>query len=279
MSNNIRMLVINDFDDGTVSLTSGTAVPSLPATNLQKYNNSRIFRCASTAAVLKGNFEDIRLISAFVAWRHNITAAGTIRLRLFANINQGGDVMYDSGEFPALKQTVFGDWDWRIQPVVSSAFDSWETKYSQLWFSGVFAASWEITLSDPVNPAGYLDVTRIYMGRHFSPRVNFNYGGTFGFDTASEQIRIEDGGLFSSGGEVWRKNSFTLAYLDSADRAAFIKALRDVKKDDDWFVSLYPEQSSQLEIENSYACKFTTLPPVTAANYNNWSAPVSIEEC
>ncbi|MFK5283915.1 hypothetical protein ACI3PL_30490, partial [Lacticaseibacillus paracasei] len=59
---NIRMLVVNDFDDATVSLKSGAAVPTLPASNLQIYNNSRIFRVAGPQFVLAGNFADIRLI-------------------------------------------------------------------------------------------------------------------------------------------------------------------------------------------------------------------------
>ena len=276
---NVRMLVINDFDKATVALTTGAVVATLPATNLQLYNNSRIFRSTSLSIVLAGNFEDIRLISALVLWRHNITAAGTVRLQLYANANQTGAVVYDSGAIGALPQTAFGDWDWRIQPVVSSAFDSWATKYTQLWFDGVFARSYKITIADAVNPDNRIDITRIYMGRHFSPAVNFNYGNPWSFDSKEEPLRTDDGGLFGNATALWRKETFNLDHLNSADRASLIDGIRHVGRSKDWFISLYPEAGGQKEIEHSFACKFTQLPPVTATHFNNWSAPLAVEEC
>lgn len=276
---NIRMLVVNDFDEATVELASGIAVPTLPATNLQIYNNSRILRVASTEFVLEGNFEDIRLISSLILWRHNFTAAATFRLELFGNANQSGGTVFDTGVLNALPQITFGDWDWRTQPVISSALDSWATKYTQYWFNSIFASSYRLTVSDPLNDAGHLDLTRIYMGRHYVPSVNFSWGSQFSFGSNETQQRTDDGGLFSKATESWRKVQFTLEHLSEADRPGFVAAIRHVKLNSDWFISLYPEQAGQKEIEHSFACKFTALPPITSISFNKFSAPVAVEEC
>ncbi len=276
---NIRMLVVNDFDDASVALKSGAAVSTLPASNLQIYNNSRIFRVTGSQFVLAGNFADIRLISAFVLWRHNFTAAAQWRLELFANADQTGAVVFDTGMLNAMPQIVFGDWDWRIQPVVSSALDSWATKYTQHWFVPTFARSYRITVSDVLNPAGQLDMTRIYMGRHYVPSVNFSYGSQFAFGSAESQVRTDDGGLFSRASEAWRKVNFALEHLSEADRPGFIAALRHVRLNRDWFVSLYPESGGQKEIEHSFACKFTSLPGVTSVAYDRYSTSIALEEC
>lgn len=276
---NIRMLVVNDFDEATVALASGTAVPTLPVSNLQLYNNSRVFRALGTAFSLTGNFNGIAVLSAFVLWRHNITAAGKIRIELFAGANQTGTKVYDSGEVNALPQVALIDWQWQIEPIIASPFDSWDTKYSQFWFAAVFAASYRITVSDPLNTAGHLDVTRIYAGSHFEPDVNFSWSSQFAYATAETQQRTDDGGLFAQGKEIWRKSTFSFDYVSEAERPLLSKAIRHARLSKDWFISLYPETGGQKEIENSFACKFTALPPLTAAGYNKTTAPVSVEEC
>lgn len=277
---NVRMIIINEFDSASVEQSTGTGVASLPPSNLQQYNNSRIFRSVSVAnTVLRGNFEEIRLISACVLWRHNLTNAATMRLELFANANQGGTKVYDSGEINAVQQIAYGDWDWRVQPVVASAFDDWDIRYSQLWFAAVFARSYRITLKDPESSAGQLDLTRIYMGRHFEPSVNFSYGRQWQFGSAEEQFRTDDGSLFSQQSPKWRTAQFSLDYIDEGDRPALISSIRYAGISRDFFISLYPGQGGQKEVENSFACKFKQLPVITNTAINNYQAPLNVEEC
>lgn len=277
---NIRMVVINEFDSATVTQSAGTAVASLPAANMQMYNNSRIWRSLTVASsVLQGNFADIKLISALVLWRHNLTNAATIRLQLYASANQTGTVVYDSGEMPAVQQITFGDWDWRVQPVVASALDDWAVRYSQLWFAAVFAASYKITIKDPLNSSGQLDATRIYMGRHFEPAVNFSYGRQWQLGSNAQQLRTDDGSLFTTQSPTWRTSQFTLDYIDEGDRANLVAALRYAGTSRDFFISLYPSQGGQKEVENSFAAKFKQLPSITNSAFNNYKAPLSVEEC
>lgn len=277
---NVRMVIINEFDAGSVTQSTGTSVASLPATNMQFYNNSRVWRSLSVAnSVLQGNFPDLKLLSAFVLWRHNLTNAATMRIQLYAEANQSGVVVFDSAELPAVQQITFGDWDWRIQPVVASAFDDWEVRYSQLWFNAVFARSYRITLKDPLNTAGHLDCARIYMGRHFEPSVNFSYGRQWQLGSNEQQFRTDDGSLFSSNSPTWRTSQFSLDYIDESDRPGLIAALRYAGITRDFFISLYPGQGGQKEVGNSYACKFKTHPVITNSAYNNYKAPLAVEEC
>lgn len=277
---NVRMVMINEFDAATVSQSAGVTVPTLPATNMQVYNNSRIWRSLSVEnSVLQGNFLDLKLLSAFVLWRHNLTNAATIRIQLYSEPNQGGAVVFDSTEIPAVQQITFGDWDWRIQPVVASAFDDWEVRYSQLWFNAVFARSYRITLKDPLNSLGHMDCARIYMGRHFEPSVNFSYGRQWQFGSNEQQFRTDDGSLFSRNSPKWRTSQFSLDHIDESDRAGLISAIRTVGITRDFFVSLFPGQGGQKEIENAYACKFRSYPAITNSDFNNYKAPLTVEEC
>lgn len=276
---NARLMVINEFDSAELTLSAGTAVPTLPPSHLQSYNNSRVMRAASAAFTLLGDFGDITLCTGLVLWRHNWTAAATLRVELFAGPAQTGALIYDSGIIDALPQNAWTDWDWRVDPLVNSAFQGWSTQYSQLWFGEQFVYSFRITVSDPSNPLGYLDLTRVYMGRHFEPTVNFSWGSQLGFGAQDEQIRTDDGGLFSKDAPLFRKLNFTLDYLDESDRPELTKAIRHVRRSKDWFISLYPGQGGQKELESAFACKFVQLPPITAPNFNVFTAPLAVEEC
>jgi hypothetical protein len=277
---NVRMVMINEFDAATVSQSAGVTVPTLPATNMQFYNNSRIWRSLSVdLSVLQGNFADLQLLSAFILWRHNLTNSSVMRLQLYAAPNQTGALVYDSGEIPAIQQITFGDWDWRIQPVVASALDTWDVKYSQHWFNSVFARSYRITLKDPLNPAPHLDCARIYLGRHFEPAVNFSYGRLWQLGSNEQQFRTDDGSLFSNTSPRWRTAQFSFDYIDDADRPGLMAALRYAGISQDFFISLYPEEGGQREVENAYACKFKQHPAVTNTAQNNYKIPLIVEEC
>lgn len=274
-----RLMVINEFDRAELALSSGTEVPTLPVSNLQIYNNSRLMRVASTQFVLVGDFADITLCTGIVLWRHNWTAAATLRIELFNGPDSTGTLIYDSGIIDALPQTSWTDWDWRVDPLVNSAFVGWDTQYSQVWFAEQFVRSFRITVSDPGNTAGYLDLTRVYMGRHYEPSVNFSWGSQWAFDSKEEQIRTDDGGLFSKAAPVYRKLNFNFDYLDESDRPGLTSAIRHVRRSRDWFISLYPESGGQKELECAFACKFSTLPSISAPNFNLFSVPLAVEEC
>ena len=279
MSNNVRMMIVNEFDSATLALVAGVEVPTLPAANLQLYNNSRRLRTSTTAFTLAGEFDEIKLCTGIVLWRHNFTAAATLRVELFDGPAQTGELLFDSGITDAMPQTAWSDWDWRVDPLLNSAFQDTDTQYSQVWFGECFARSFRITVSDASNPFGYLDLTRIYMGRHFSPAVNFSWGSQLGWGSNDEQLRTDDAGLFSKDAPLWRKYTFSLEHLDESDRSEFSRAITHARRFKDWFISLYPEQGGKKELDGAFACKFVSLPPVNAPKFNSFSTPISVEEC
>ncbi|AIY65203.1 hypothetical protein [Pseudoalteromonas piratica] len=280
MNNKIRMLINNEFDRASISMNVGAEVPTLPLKNMQKYGNSDIFRSTDSSEIqIVGEFADLVLISALVLWRTNFSDAGLMRLELFNDVNQLGKRVYDSGEIGVIQQVTVRDWDWRIQPIVSSVIKNLQTRFSQLWFEGVFAKSYRITIKDPLNIDNQLDIARIYMGRHFSPAVNFAYGSTFTINSNGEQFRTDGGSLHSQQAPTFRENSFSLNWLNDADVPFLSSAMRDVTTHKDWFISLYPGLNNQKEFDNAYACKFTTIEPLKGVAYNLYTQDFNIGEC
>jgi hypothetical protein len=278
--NKVRMLVLNESDKATLSLSTGTEVATLPLSHVQKYNNSRTFRTLDFNQVaICGEFTTLTLLSGLVIWRHNLSNTATMRLELFDGDNQTGSKIFDSNEINAIPQISVADWDWRVQPVVASIFDGWPTRYSQLWLTPAFAKSFRLTIKDPNNTDNYIDITRIYMGRHFEPDVNFDYGHNHNWQSAEQHQRTDDGSLFTQESAEWREQSLTLNHLSNADRPHFTNAVRHVGKSKDWFISMFPESGGQKEVEYAFACKFTERPSVSGSAFDQYQSQINVEEC
>lgn len=277
---NIRLLIENVYDTAELSLTTGSEAGAMVLANTQQYGNElRFVSTDISAVVIAGNFSLAKLISGFILHRHNLSNTAKIRLEIFDDRDQTGKLVYDSGLFNAVPQTVYNDWDWRIQPIVSSPFDHWSLRFSQMWFAEVFGLSFRLTINDPDNTAGEIELTRAYMGRTFEPRVNFAWGQKSQLLSGSKQVRTDGGSIYSKMSKKYRRVDVALHHINSSERPHLFNALNYVGTEKDFFVSLYPEQGDQQELESAFAGKFTDTPPLTHAGFNRTQSALTIEEC
>ncbi|MFO0253509.1 MAG: hypothetical protein ACK52V_05280, partial [Betaproteobacteria bacterium] len=194
MANNLRVISTNDVDAAT--LTSGDFTATLPVGNLQLEGRARVARTtnATGTKTINGNFAGSTLCSALVLYGHNLTGAATWRLRLYAGANQTGTVVYDSTTLTPLTSIGWGSFAWGVAPWGNGVFNDWQQPFYTLWFTGVFALSFRLDLADPLNPAGYLQASRLIIGRYLSPAFNAEYGLALAWDDNSEQRRTLGGG-------------------------------------------------------------------------------------
>ncbi|RZF83705.1 hypothetical protein EXT46_05275 [Pseudoalteromonas sp. CO325X] len=281
MNKKLRMLILNEADNAELSLANGVELATLPLSNLQRYSNSHSFRSTTLSnLVIAGNLADIQLLTALVLWRHNLSNAATWKLELFDGPHQSGERLYDSGNINVIPQITLNEWNWQTQPIIASSMDSWSTRFTQHWLKeALFAKSFRITIDDPTNPDGFIDITRLYCGHHFEPTFNFSYGHELGFGTHASSERTDAGSIFSQALPTWRVAQFELSYIDEQDRPRLMNALRHVGLHRDWFISMFPGEGGQKESEYAFACKLTELPPATASHFNRYQMNFNVEEC
>lgn len=277
INKNIRMLIVNDADEATITQSTGTAVATLPLSNVQLYSNSRVFRTTDiNQVVLALTWTEPKVLSGVSLWRHTLSIAGTWRVEVFADIAMT-QLLKDSTTLQAVKQKALGEIDWIIDPLVSAVDDN---KYqgSDFWFDDVAAQAVRITLIDPTNINGFFDVTRLYVGRALQPNINFSYGHTFGWASKAEKKRTAGGTAFAKKRARPRSLSFDLKWLNEFDRPHFVNAINLTGDDTDWYVSMFPGTGGQKERQYAMACMFTALPDVTADFNNNYQMPYTLEE-
>ena len=190
------MLIVNDGDDATVNQTVGTAVATLPLSNLQLYSNSRIFRSTDIAQVqFTYTWVQPRILSGVSLWRHSMSDTSTWRVELFEDVGMT-TLIEDSLIMPAVQQKALGELEFLIDPLVSDGSDA-RFQSSDFWFNDCLVGAMRITLADTNNIKGHIDVTRIYVGRAQQPKVNFSFGHALGWLSTTKKKRTSGGTLYA----------------------------------------------------------------------------------
>ena len=259
---NARFIFSNDWDSASLVLTQGTQAPALPLVHTQRYNNSRTFRTQGTGdATIVFTLPDPRVLSGLVLWRHNLTTAAKIRLELFDQENATGVKVYDSGLFDAIEAKTLGDLQWGLEPLGATTFSDWDLAYSVKWFELTAAKSGRLTISDPSNPDGFLEVCRVYLGRALEPKFNVDLGHSLRWETMTKGPRTAGGTIHTLETQVFRSLEFDLSHLEPGERSSWFDEVRRVSTHRDFFISLRPEVGGSTERDYAFAAKFDGLPP------------------
>lgn len=275
---NFRLLIKNDSDTATITAGLDTTLPaSLPITNLQKYNNSRVARFTHTdSSIINGNFDSLKIIDSIILWRHTLTSQATWQIKFWDEDDQGGILLYDSGEELAIESKALNELDWGIDSLGASIFEDFGRAYSVKWITAISAKSFQIILKDDTQD--YFDVARLYIGKFFETKINVAYGLSNAWVDETKQTRTAGASLWSDVSEKYRVLGFDIKNLDENDRVRAMGAFQKVAKASDFFVSMFPEMGGAKERDYSFAGKFTNNPNFTHDFYNNFSAPFEIAE-
>jgi len=273
------MIVNNDSDQATLSVGTGVFAPGLPVQNLQIYNNARLARCTTPAeSVVLGSWGKSFWLTSATIWRHTMTSAAKWRLELFAEGNQTGDLVYDSGFVFAAEPKALNDLDWGVEELGANLFTGWVLAYSSMWFERKLARSFRLTFQDPGNLAGYFDIGRLYLGRHIEPEINISKGHELAWNESTKQRRSQGGTLRGSPSIPYRSFKFDLDWIHEDERGLWLDMTRQVGLRKDIFLSAYPEQKGYVERDYSFAAKLKTTPAFQLARGKFYAAKFQAEE-
>jgi len=180
--------------DNSTALEGGSWSSSLPLANLQ---NNLIRKVAESTDALAASTQwvetfsiprDVRVIGIL---GHNITLAGTIRVRGYSDAGLT-TLVCDTGiqyawpqTFSAVDVAVWpNNWIWPLPAVVTAKY-------------------WEIEIVDTANPAGVIRIGRCWLGPAFEPLYGVTYGAELGYESFSTTTR-------SLGGVPWHNRKTPL---------------------------------------------------------------------
>ena len=255
-------------------------VATLPVANLQDSARARVARSVGLPAAqyIRGDWSESTACSGFVLWRHNLTGAATLRLKLWAGAGQTGTLLYDSGAVSIGDIIPYGEYVYGVDTYGAWLFQKWLVACTVLWFESVSALSFELAVSDPANTAGYIEAARIYLGQYFEPQTNISYGYKLRWEDESAQERTDGGSLRTDTREPYRVFSINMSKLTEAERAALSEIYRINGKSKDLFFTGHPEDTGTKGRDYSAAVKIIQMPDLTGDLPLNFNSELVLAE-
>lgn len=204
-------------------LSGGAWTAGLPLANLQNRIIGKVAR--TTDGALASTQLDIDLGSAksirtFAAVGHNLSLAAKYRLR-GSMVSNFATTVYDSGaEFLDVWPVVY--------PYESLEWEDenwWSGKYTDEQITGYTAALivilprntlaryWRLEIDDTTNPAGHIQIGRIFIGPAWQPAFNMSYGAGLGWETKTEVQEALGGSEYFQRRTPFRVTRFALDWM------------------------------------------------------------------
>jgi hypothetical protein len=267
----------NRADEAT--LTAGSAVATLPVTNLQDRQIVKPWRTATTQA----DFGQPQTIGVVALIRHNFSQGSRWRLRVGDDPSFAG-VAHDSGwvevwpqieEFGALPWGVF-QWGGLVPQEVAAQIT---LSAHYLLPVPVVAQHLRLDVDDAGNPAGYLQAGRLVAGPAYRPSRDLLYGWSIGFEDPSVVSKSRGGQTWIDVQERFRVLRFTLGNLNETE--AFVNVFDYLHRRKgiagDVLVIPRADRPDQFHNQAIYG-RLRTLEPLTNPYWESFETNFEVEE-
>jgi hypothetical protein len=222
----------NLIDSAAVS--GGSWMSSLPLSNVKDRVLGRVARSADdsiASACMVINLNKACKIRALAAINHNLSVNAKFRVRASLNALAVG----------------YADADWQAQDYDSGWQDVWPVVYASNsqeweddnWWTGKYTTDEmagytpslihllpadilvqvvRLEFNDTLNPAGYVQVGRVFAGPVWQPSINMGTGASLGWETDTDGQKAIGGAEYFQRRTPYRVASFVINYL-SVDEA------------------------------------------------------------
>lgn len=257
--NKIRIIKRNLLDTATVVDSPACSI-TLPASNLQRQTERERTARSTSLAAQNFTFNFAAPVTGPLmlgATRHNWSTSATWQWQIYDAVGSPQGTLYDSGALTAFS-TAGLDTDLDVY----TERDFRGLKNSFLWTPSVTNAAAALQrTTDAANADGYIEATRMWLGKY----IEFTYDPPFGgvdfvpMDN-SKAGRSDDGTHLVDKGWKARKLTFQLAFVSDADMNTLLGLARYLGKDKECCLSLFSGEGGDLEMYHSGAFRLTESP-------------------
>lgn len=271
---NLRLVHDNAADRATVVASS--TMGGMVAGHLLSDIKGLVHRSVGTTVTYTLTWPTPETVGGVGLPATNLTAEATRRVRAFDAV-VGGELLADTGEVDAAPGAALDMWDWTM-PLNANAFAYGGLVKVAAWLPDhVAARRLEITLSDPTNPAGYIDCSRIVAGGYWSPEYNPSYGLQQGQTDMTTSTRADSGDLRAERGPQFDTLDFDLAWLAPPDRARMTQILRGTAGGRRVFVSVFPNDGDPLLEQDHMIYGQLARNGIAAAAFRAYSTKIQLQ--
>lgn len=243
---NLKVAYKNGVDHPACVLTSSNPAlsASLALDNLKNYKRRSFRAAASPALSIYGDYGGDGFYATVVAMlRHNIEPAGTYRFRGWSDMARTDPPVVDTTALPGIEASTLGTLGWGSSPLGSSVYDSFYGQQNSIaGFTRALIVAWTLDIDDTGNSAGYIDLSRLWIGDDYELSINPIIGSSsLGWKEESQLWETDGGGVHVDASQPYRSMKLGLAGLSETDRIRLMDVLRYCGSRRDILFRLFPD--------------------------------------
>ncbi len=273
---NFRILAYNVVDAAAITADPAMAA-TLPVTNLQlDTERERVARTTSLASQdVKLTWAANQTVNAIALARTNLTTGGTKRDLLYSDAAWTTGI-HDSTALAAFSTSGLGAID--VATYLDPDFDHLRNSvYYLSELTNVRSAI--VRLADAANPDGYMQATRLFMGKYFEVTYNPEDGNAeLTLMDSGSGSRADDGTHIVSKGWKARRLVINLNWVPDADLPTLLAIGRYLGADRECFIDLYPGETGAKALYNRMACRLVQSPTLNPSAYLHHRKTMVFEE-
>ncbi|SJN11587.1 hypothetical protein CZ787_06260 [Halomonas citrativorans] len=199
---------------------------------------------------LTATLESAVYMSKVVIYGHNLSPAGTINVALLLN----GEAVAETGFKGVAELIPLGRFRVGIDPWGGHDLSGLSTVSFEANFTPEVANGYRITIKDPTNENGYLEIGRVFSGVPWSPpeSMGVSFGVSMKTKTATRKERTEGGSLIAIGKGSWREVSLSFDHLEDNEFENFVKEMNKTDDTTEVYISVYPDKGGVIEAIHSF---------------------------
>lgn len=275
----------------TPTFSLGSWQAALPLTNLQDRRLAKVAR--STDALAASTTFDIDLgvarpVRLRAIPKHNISQAGTIRIRSSNAAGNFAAPVYDSGTlnvWPVVypsgslnsgrTEEISGGGDGKMTAEDASGFNLGLCIIASVYSSARYER-WEIV--DTGNAAGYIELARIFIALGYQPTINMSLGAKLGVESQTERFETDGGATIFMERPRRRNLTFAIETLPNDEALANIFDLhRRAGTSKQIMVAYDPTDTAHMH-RRSFLATQRDMSPLEQVSYYGMGTPISLVE-
>lgn len=245
-----------DADLSTTSMVVG-------ALGLQSFGESAFGDAGGSGFVVSYGAPAVRIVAAV---NHNLTITATARVR-GSTVSDFSTTVYDSGWINA--------WPYAYTAEQREGFTA---TFVHILSADTSARYWRVEFDDTANPAGYIEVGRVFIGPSWSPAINISFGAELGWNTTTDVQQSASGVEYFYHRAPYRVQNVKMDFLtiDEGMANAFeIQRLAGIDAEVFW---IYDPDDTTHALRRRFLGRLQTLSPVIHPYFEFTSTAFSIKE-
>lgn len=278
ITTNYTRIAWDNWLDSATTLTATSEAGNMVIENIQNAVLGLPWRSTSNAVQeIEFDLGSFYLIDYLYISKHNIQGQSKIRLILATDAALSNRVL--DREWDALLPVYgLGEGLLGITPLGGYISNSWVPIFSLKWFDTVVARYGKLIITDTSNSDGYIQASRIKIGKYYEFKGNLQYDYAPQFNTTAKQTRLPDGSSKGEKKSMWRDIPVTLNNIEYDTEKLLNEMIFYAGRDRDVLFVTFPEKGTTEELEHTFNGLISSNSGMSRANMRFRTFSFSITE-